>query len=38
MEPGVPLLTGRCWTPADTDREETLYARDNKEILAASLK
>jgi outer membrane protein assembly factor BamB len=36
-DPGVPLLTGRCWTPP-TMIGDALYARDNKEILAASLK
>ena len=36
-EPGIPLFTSRSWTPP-TLIGETLYARSNKEILAASLK
>jgi outer membrane protein assembly factor BamB len=34
--PGLPLLTGRCWTPP-TLIGTTLYARDNREILALVL-
>lgn len=35
-EPGITLLAGRCWTPP-TRIAKTLYARDNKEIVALPL-